>query len=256
MQVVSYESPYRVSIAISPALSVPGTNQDPKRSHLYGGSQQAAAPALGRAPRCGLAPALGLWVVVTVREPSSARRPFSPSPQPSRTRDHDPGASRPNTRSGKATLTIWRTRASPGCCSPRSRWTTRTCASARSSPRSCARPSPGRVDRLARARRRRDRAARRDLHQHQARASRRVPRGQADPRPVPRGGRRRVVRWDARDPHRAGGERRAGRAARVHPAGRHLSVGAVLRARYHAADRAGRRVHRGAARGRGRGRAD
>src|SRR5450756_65042 len=71
-------------------------------------------PPTAVAPRCGLAPPLGLWVVVAVREPPSAPRPFSPSPQPSRTRDHDPGASRPNIRSGKATPTTWRSWTSSG----------------------------------------------------------------------------------------------------------------------------------------------
>ena len=67
--------------------------------------------------------------------------------------------------------------------------------------------------------------------QHQARAGRWLPRGAPHPRRVRRARGAGVVRRDAGDRPRPRRQRRSRRPARVHAAGRHLGVRALLRAR-------------------------
>ncbi len=75
---------------------------------------------------------------------------------------------------------------------------------------------------------RRDQARRMRDRQRQAGPGRRLPGGAPHPRRV-RGARGAgVVRRDAGDRHRPCGQRRAGRAARVHAARRHLGLGSLL----------------------------
>ena len=101
---------------------------------------------------------------------------------------------------------------------------------------------------LGRRRGRRHRPGRLLGREHQGRPGRRLPGGGAGPRRLPRPGRAGLVRRHGRDRARAGGQRRAGRAARLHPAGRHLELRPLLHHRPHraagAARRRPRRPHR------------
>ena len=99
---------------------------------------------------------------------------------------------------------------------------------------------PGRVDRLGTDRRGRHQPGCLRGHQHQARPGRRLPRGGADPRPRGRPRPGRLVRRHGRDGPRPGGQRGARRAARIHPARRHLRIGPLLRDRHHRAARPAR----------------
>ena len=75
---------------------------------------------------------------------------------------------------------------------------------------------PRRVDHVGDGREGRDRDRGLRDRQPQAGTGRRLPRGPADPRPVRRARGAGLVRRDARDGHRPGRQRRAGRARRVH----------------------------------------
>ena len=81
--------------------------------------------------------------------------------------------------------------------------------------------------------------------EHQGGTRRRLPRGTRSPRLLRVAGRWRVVRWNAGDWARPRGEPRPRFAARLHPAGRHLSDGSLLPRGHHPAFPARRRHDRG-----------
>ena len=109
---------------------------------------------------------------------------------------------------------------------------------------------PGRVDRQRQGRGRRDLARRLLGGEHQAGPGRGLSRGAAGARrlPGPRGAG--LVRRDARDRPRPGGQHRARGPARLHADRRRLGLGPVLRRGHHRADHVAGRACRGADRAR------